>query len=183
MSDRLFLRRDTLSLAAILALPLLAGNLYVAGMIPDMMRSAVTLGLLPATFLDLELGRSVIYNGVNGIYILLIHDNGMSTPTNRLLWDIGVSLLITYTVAFVSIYLGMLLAATFDVVPNEPWRRAVVGTLVTVGMVSLVANATQWAMDPPLAGQTFHPEAVAGSLTLVTLAVVVLMLHQKTSVT
>lgn len=182
MADSLFLRRDTLSLTAILTLPELAGTLFAADILPEIVWQAVKVILFPAWFLDLEIGRSV-NGGVGGLYELLFINNGWNTPTLSVLWSIGVLLLVMYSVAVVSIYLGMLLAATIEVVPNGPWRRAIVGTIVTVGIISLVANTIQWLTDTPLQRQTFHPEGVAGSLTLLILVLVVLILHQKTSVT
>lgn len=183
MNDRLFLRRDTLSLTAILTLPWLTGNLYSADILPEVVWDAMKVVLLPAWFLDHELQTTVVRGGVGGLYTLFISNNGWHTPTISLLWGIGLILLVTYTASAVSIYVGMLLASAVDVVPDEPWRRAVVGIIVTFGVVSLVATTSELLMADPTQRQTFHPKGVAGSLTLVILGIVVLMLHQKTSVT
>lgn len=134
MTDSLLLRRDTLSLTVILTLPELTGNLYAADILPEVVWQAVKVVLLPAWFLDLELGRSVTHGGVGGLYTLLIPNSAWHTSTIRFLWSIGVLLLVMYSVTVVSISIGMLLASAVNLVPNEPWRRAVIGTVVTVGM-------------------------------------------------
>lgn len=176
MNSRAFGRRDELIVMVVLAVPLLAG--FFRGLLPDAIIDAVRFGLLPVTFLGHELQTSVIWGGVEGLESVLFPT--FRAGTVPLVWDVISIVLVSYLVAFVSVRVGERLVSVSTTLPDNPLLKPTVGTIVTVGVISLVGNTTKMLTADPVQGQIFHPQAVAGALTLVLLVVVVL--GQRTSV-
>lgn len=169
MDGGAFGRRDVLIATVILTLPGLAGT--ARDLLPEVIVNAVRFGLLPVTVLVHELQTSVIWGGVDGFKEVLFRTFHVGGNVPFVL-DVSIIIVVSYLVAFVSVHVGETLVQLVDEMPDDPRLNPVIGTIVTVGILSLVGNTTKLLTADPVQRQIFHPQAVSGAITLAILVVV-----------
>lgn len=171
-------RLATVVIGTALAVPLLAGDLYAADIVPALLWDASKIVLAPAFLLDILLQTNVIGGGLAELWgrIPIVE----SSPP--LAWHLGIILLVSYAAAFVGVQVGIFIGTHIDWFKQRPWMASGVGTAVTVGVVAFVGMTVRQLARDPVQRQEFHPQPVAGALTLALLVVVATLFYQARTI-